>query len=200
MSRFPKKEPWPEELVTSPASQQISQLHNHLDQLKAQADLIAAYMPTYPAILSRPVVTLNSSMIVTTQDDQQALRDLRQDITQKQTDFDAYDQQYDQEYDQKYDRHDNQGFDIADDEDGEEDDKDIPQKEEALADKRPDGQEHTDKPDKPDESDANNIQALIRSYVIRCLEEEAPQLIRDELVALLSAELATPQKPKKQSK
>ena len=179
MSRFPKKEPWPEELVTSPASQQISQLHHHLDQLKAQADLIAAYMPTYPAILSRPVVTLNSSMIVTTQDDQQALRDLRQDITQKQTNFDAYDQQYDQ------------GFEMADD-DGE-----IPQKEEALAEKRPDTQDYADKPDEPE---ANDIQALIRSYVIRCLEEEAPQLIRDELVALLSAELAPPQNPKKQSK
>ena len=188
MSRFTKKEPWPEELVTSPASQQMAQLHHHLDQLKAQADLIAAYMPTYPAILSRPVVTLNSSMIVTTQDDQQALRDLRQDIAQKQTDFDAYDQQYDQ------------GFATADDEDDEndgDDSKDNPQKEEALAKKRPDDQDYTDKPDKPDE---NDIQALIRSYVIRCLEEEAPKLIKDELIALLSAELAPPHNPKKQSK
>ena len=175
MSRFPKKEPWPEELVTSPASQQISQLHNHLDQLKAQADLIAANMPTYPAILSRPVVTLNSSMIVTTKDDQQALRDLRQDITQKQTDFDAYDQQYDQEYERQYE----QSFEMADNE------GDISQEEEAIADNTP---------------HENDIQALIRSYVIRCLEEEAPKLIKDELVALLSAELAPPQKPKKQTK
>ena len=183
MSCFPKKEPWPEELVTSPASQQISQLHNHLDQLMAQADLIAAYMPTYPAILSRPVVTLNSAMIVTSQDDQQALRDLRQDIAQKQTDFDAYDQQYDQEYDQQYD----QNFDIADDDDGDA----LPQKEKVSADERLAGENN------PDE---NDIQALIRSYVIRYLEEEAPQLVKDELIALLSAELAPPQSPKKQSK
>lgn len=175
MSRFPKKEPWPEEQVTSQAHHHISQLHNQLDQLMAQADLIAAYMPSHPAILTRPVVNLNSSMIVTTQDDKQALRDLRQDITQKQTDFDAYDQQYDQEYERQYE----QSFEMADNE------GDISQEEEAMADNTP---------------YENDIQELIRSYVIRCLEEEAPKLIKDELVALLSAELAPPQKPKKQTK
>ena len=89
-----KKKPWPEDLVTSPKTQQIgqaiSQIHHHLDQLMEQADLIAAYMPPQPVITSRPVVTLNASMIVTQkQEDEEALRALRQDIAQKQTDLAA---------------------------------------------------------------------------------------------------------------
>ena len=182
MSRFPKKEPWPEEQVTSQAHHHISQLHNQLDQLMAQADLIAAYMPSHPAILTRPVVNLNSSMIVMTQDDKQALRDLRQDIAQKQTDFDAYDQQYDKEYEQRFEIEEDNSNALPSDKNRSNESQDEPINEIAN-----------------DEIADNEIQALIRSYVIRCLEEEAPKLIRDESISLLSAELKPSQKRKKQS-
>lgn len=167
MTDKPPKKPWPEELVTSPKTlqtgQTITQLHHHLDQLMEQADLIAAYMPPHPVITSRPVVTLNASMIVAQKtDDEEALRALRQDIAQKQTDFAANTQRYDEQ--------------------------DKTQKQPDDAQNPPQNQE-----DNSDQKE-NELQTLIRSYVRRCLEEEAPQIIHKELLSVLSKELDVPQK------
>lgn len=158
-----KHDPWPEEQVTSMASQHIGSIHHHLDQLMAQADLIAAYMPHQPVISTRPVVTLRASMIVARQEDEDALGALRQDIAQKQSEFEAYHQTYEKEIqieednNQTSDTSDTSGHDAA-----------APQQ---IADQD------------------NELRAIIRAYVIRCLEEEAPELIHKELVAILSAEL-----------
>ena len=158
-----KHDPWPEEQVTSMASQHIGSIHHHLDQLMAQADLIAAYMPHQPVISTRPVVTLSASMIVARQEDEDALGALRQDIAQKQSEFEAYHQTYEKEIQIEEDH--NQTPDISDTSGN---DAAAPQQ---IADQD------------------NELRAIIKAYVIRCLEEEAPELIHKELVAILSAEL-----------
>ena len=173
MKDKPEKEPWPEDMVTSQKTQHIgqtiNQLHHHLDQLMEQADLIAAYMPPHPVIKSRPVVTLNASMIVAQKEkEEEALRALRQDIAQKQTDLAANSQNHDND-DKNKDRP---------------SDAQKPQNNQQPPIEEPPIKEPQD----------NELQALIRAYVKRCLEDEAPRIIRKELLSVLSRELDVPQK------
>ena len=185
-----KKKPWPEDLVTSPKTQQIgqaiSQIHHHLDQLMEQADLIAAYMPPQPVITSRPVVTLNASMIVTQkQEDEEALRALRQDIAQKQTDLAANTQTTNKQTTNT------QNTNIA-----ALHNDDVKQAE--MPNSGSDAQKpHATQEAKtiaPETEGDNELQALIRAYVKHCLEEEAPRLIHKELLSVLATELNVPQK------
>ena len=188
-----RQDPWPEELVTSPAQQQIGALHDQLDQLMAQANLIAAYMPPHPVIATRPVVTLKSSMIVAQKTDEEALQALRQDIADKQkmaqqapekqtneeqinqsqinqgqinqgqADFVAYDQNYKTMASDAHNKH-------------------------TSAQNQSPSSSPPKQTQKKTEDD-NELRALIRAYVIRCLEEEAPQIIHKELLKSLSTEL-----------